>query len=102
MGHKLIRNLSESSDDDFMVVRRIETEEAIEKLLKPTGGVNPLLDYHLKHRVAKILIWVVGILLDGDAIPDADPRRAVGCGGFGGGAAVFVVEREAAIVVARA
>ncbi|XP_022927474.1 uncharacterized protein LOC111434292 [Cucurbita moschata] len=99
---KFIRNLGESSDDDFVVIRRIELEEAIEKLLKTIGRVNFLLDYHFKNRLAKIVVWVVGILLDCDAVRDADRYWALDSGGSGGGGAVFVVKREAAILAAGA
>lgn len=107
VGHELIPNLGESFDDNFMVERRIQMEEAIEKLLEAGGGVNLLLDYHLEHRVPEILIWVVGILLDGnDAAADRGRRRRAeeesGDGGGGGRGAVFVFERDAAVPVAGA
>lgn len=75
-------------------------KKAIEKLLKAVGGVNSLFHYHLKHRVAKILVRVVGFLLHGDTVADAIRHRAVDSSGFrGSGAAVFVIEREAAVAV---
>lgn len=74
-------------------------EEAIQKLLKAVGRVNSLLHYHLNHRSPKILVWVVGILLDRDAVADENSHRALGSRGFGSGAGVVFVEREGAVLI---
>lgn len=62
-GEDPIPDLSESSDYNAVMIRRIELKETIEKLPKIILGVYLVLQYHLEHGVPKIQIRVVGILL---------------------------------------
>lgn len=50
-----------------MVTGRIQLEEAAEQVLEIPLGENLLLQDHLKHRLSEIMVWVVGVLHDGDA-----------------------------------
>lgn len=77
--------LHEGSDDDLVVARGIELEEAVEELLQIASGVDFLLEDHLQHRLPEISVRVVGIFYHGEAVVD------FGAGG-GGGAGVAAME----------
>lgn len=62
-----------------MVVRRVQLQKTVEKLLKIVSGVNFFLEDHLKHGLPEILIRVVGIFDDGEAVLDF----LTGADGFG-------------------
>ena len=62
-----------------MVLRRIQLQKTIKKLLKIIFRIYFFLEYHLKHGLPEILIRVVGVFDNGDAVLDF---RA-GADGFG-------------------
>ena len=90
-GDNPIPDLRESLNDDLVVTRRVELQETVEKLLKIILGVNFSLQDHLKHWLAEILVWVIGILHHGDAVRDLR-ARAEHLGAMRG--CVVNVERE--------
>ena len=104
--------LSESPNDDPMVVRRLELQETVEKLPEIVFRVNLVLENHLEHGAAEVEVGVVGVLLHRHALTAdaAEPldgpqtpyvgvgvgvarcRGGVGGGsGGGGGVVVWVI-----------
>ncbi|KAJ6708230.1 hypothetical protein OIU85_028503 [Salix viminalis] len=66
----LFPDFSESLNDNIMVARRIELQEAVKKLLKIIFRVDVFLQDHLQHGILEILKWVIGILHHGNAVND--------------------------------
>lgn len=56
--------LSESSNNDSMVVRRVQLQKTSQKLPKVFFGVYFILQYHLEHWLSKIQIWVIWFFLN--------------------------------------
>lgn len=77
-----IPDLHESLDNNIVVTRRIQLKEAFEELLKIPLWENLFLQDHLKHRLSKIMVWVIGILNNSDAFAEllawADHLLALG------------------------
>lgn len=73
-GEDAVPDLREGSDDDAVIVRRIELEKAVEELLEVVFGVDVLLEDHLQHGLPEIEVRVVGVLLDGDALAAYPPK----------------------------
>ncbi|RAL51728.1 hypothetical protein DM860_010446 [Cuscuta australis] len=71
-----VPDLREGPDNDAVIVGRIELQETVEELFKVVFGVDVLLENHLEHGVPEVEVRVVGVFLDGDALP-ADPPEAV-------------------------
>ena len=58
-----IPDLSESSDYNPMMVRRIELKEATKKVSEILLGVYLVLQYHLQHGMSEVQIRVIGVFL---------------------------------------
>ncbi|KAJ1407498.1 hypothetical protein SESBI_24307 [Sesbania bispinosa] len=98
-------DVNEGLNDDLVVTRRIQLKKAFQKLLKIGFCVDLSLKYHLEHRIPEIFMWILRVLLNGDAITEfcAWFGYTVGDGGVvmvlmvsfgfgdGGGSEVFLV-----------
>jgi len=75
-----VPDLGEGSDDDAVVVRRIELEETVEKFSEIVFGVNLVLEYHLEHGVSEVEVRVVGVFLHRHALSPyaAEASHALG------------------------
>lgn len=60
-------DLHEGLNNDFVVTRRIQLKKALKKLLKIGFCVHLSLQYHLEDGISEIFMWVIRILLNGNA-----------------------------------
>lgn len=70
-----IPDLSESSNNNTMVARRVQLQETVQELPEIVFRVYLILQYHLQHRMPEIQIRVVGVFLNGHALA-SNPSKA--------------------------
>ena len=58
-----VPDVGEGADDNLVIIRAIELQEAVEEVLELIFGVNLLLQNHLQHRLPEIQIRIVRLLL---------------------------------------
>ncbi|KAB2034827.1 hypothetical protein ES319_D04G110800v1 [Gossypium barbadense] len=58
-----VPDLRESSNNNPMVIRRIQLQETVEKLSQIIFRIYLFLQYHLQHGVPEVQIRVVGVFL---------------------------------------
>lgn len=80
-GENRFPNLGESANYNSVVRRRVQVDEAAEKLSQVLLRVNLVLQNHLDHRMPEIQVRIVGVFLDGHALAAASADASEGEGG---------------------